>query len=323
MSDYRKPNFLPAFLLLFTLLLLITSSQLSLTSNVYGKSDKASDNARGQDNGNNGNDDDGGSGDDGDDGGSGDDGSDDGDDGGSGDDGSDDGDDGGSGDDGSDDGGSGDDGSDDGGSGDDGSDDGGSGDDGSDDGGSGDDGSDDGGSGDDGSDDGGSGDDGSDDGDDGGSGDHGSENNVHSDTTDGEPNKNNEQTLVSQGDNQTAQVGNQIAQDKYKGKVFYILIKSANNQTDFVPDKVTLSEGSKVVWLNSDNSGHRITVGSESKSDYALLNSLILPNGMVDQEFKSAGTYSYSDLDSPQSHGIITILDKTEKNAAISESPND
>jgi len=270
MSDYRKPNFLPAFLLLFTLLLLITSSQLSLTSNVYGKSDKASDNARGQDNGNNGKDDDGGSGD--------------GDDGGSGDDGSDDGDDGGSGDDGSDDGGSGDDGSDDGGSGDDGSDD---------------------------------------DGDDGGSGDDGSENNVHSDTTDGEPNKNNEQTLVSHGDNQTAQVGNQIAQDKYNGKVFYILIKSANNQTDFVPDKVTLSEGSKVVWLNSDNSGHRITVGSESKSDYALLNSLILPNGMVDQEFKSAGTYYYSDLDSPRSHGIITILDKAEKNAAISESPND
>jgi plastocyanin len=237
MSDYRKPNFLPAFLLLFTLLLLITSSQLSLTSNVYGKSDKASDNARGQDNGNNGKDDDGGSGDD--------------DDGGSGDDGSDD------------------------------------------------------------------------DGDDGGSGDDGSENNVHSDTTDGEPNKNNEQTLVSQGDNQTVQVGNQIAQDKYKGKVFYILIKSANNQTDFVPEKVTLSEGSKVVWLNSDNSGHRITVGSESKSDYALLNSLILPNGVVDQEFKSAGTYYYSDLDSPQSHGIITILDKAEKNAAISESPND
>jgi plastocyanin len=271
MSHYRKPNFLPAFLLLFTLLLLITSSQLSLTSNVYGKSDKASDNAGGQDNGNNGNDDDGGSGDDGDGGGSGDDGSDDGDGGGSGDDGSDDGDGGGSGDDGSDGGGSGDDGSDDG----------------------------------------------------GGSGDDRSENNVDSDTTDGEPNKNNEQTLVSQGDNQTAQVGNQIAQDKYKGKVFYILIKSANNQTDFVPDKVTLSEGSKVVWLNSDNSGHRITVGSESKSDYALLNSLILPNGMVDQEFKSAGTYSYSDLDSPQSHGIITILDKTEKNAAISESPND
>ncbi len=292
MSDNRKPNFLPAFLLLFTLLLLITSSQLSLTSNVYGKSDKASDNSKGQDNGNNGNDDDGGSGD-GDDGGSG-----DGDDGGSGD-----GDDGGSGD--GDDGGSGD------------GDDGGSGD--GDDGGSGD--GDDGGSGD--GDDGGSGNDGSDDGDDGGSGDDGSENNVQSDTTDGEPNKNNEQTLVSQGDNQTVQVGNQIAQDKYKGKVFYILIKSANNQTDFVPDKVTLSEGSKVVWLNSDNSGHRITVGSDSKSDYALLNSLILPNGKVDQEFKSAGTYSYSDLDSPQSHGIITILDKTEKNAAISESPND
>jgi hypothetical protein len=39
---------------------------------------------------------------------------------------------------------------------------------------------------------------------------------------------------------------------------------------------------------------------------------------MVDHKFQSAGTYSYSDLDSPKSKGIITILDKAEEHAAIS-----
>jgi hypothetical protein len=59
-------------------------------------------------------------------------------------------------------------------------------------------------------------------------------------------------------------------------------------------------------------------MGAESNSKYALLNSLILPNGMVDQEFQSAGTYLYSDLDNPKSNGVITILDNSEKDAATS-----
>jgi plastocyanin len=97
-----------------------------------------------------------------------------------------------------------------------------------------------------------------------------------------------------------------------------ILIKSSNNETNFVPDKVTLTIDSKVVWLNQDNSDHRITVGPGSKSEYPLLNSLILPNGMVDHEFQSAGTYFYSDIESPQSKGTIIILDNAEKEKAIS-----
>ncbi|MDW0262478.1 MAG: hypothetical protein QN823_05700, partial [Nitrososphaeraceae archaeon] len=194
---------------------------------------------------------------------------------------------------------------------------------GSDDGGSDDGGSDDGGSddGDDGGsddgDDGGSddGDDGgSDDGDDGGSddgNDGGSQSNINSETENDESNNNNEQKNVSQ-------VADQTVDDKYGHKVFYILIKSTNNETSFVPDKVTLTTGSTIVWLNQDNSEHRITMGAESNSKYALLNSLILPNGMVDHEFQSPGTYLYSDLNNPKSNGVITILDNSEKNGATS-----
>ena len=153
-----------------------------------------------------------------------------------------------------------------------------------------------------------------DDGDDGGSddGDDGdSQSNINSETENDESNNNNEQKNVSQ-------VADQTVDDKYGHKVFYILIKSTNNETSFVPDKVTLTTGSTIVWLNQDNSEHRITMGAESNSKYALLNSLILPNGMVDQEFQSAGTYLYSDLDNPKSKGVITILDDSEKDAATS-----
>ena len=279
MNLYKGPNFL--FVLLALIILLPIISPFSITSHVNAKSDQGEESSSNKGNNGKGHD----NGDDGDDGGS------------------DDGDDGGSDDGGSDDGGSDDGGSDDG-------DDGGSDDGGSDDGGSDD--------GDDG---------GSDDGDDGGS-----VNTVIADTNNGELNKNNKLNLVSQADNLTGQADNLTGQadnltgqadnltgqNSYEGKAFYILIKSVNNKTDFVPDKITLTEGSKVIWLNYDTSEHRITVDSGSKSGYPLLNSLILPNGMVDQEFQSVGTYYYSDLDNPQSNGVITILDNAQKEDAIS-----
>ena len=163
---------------------------------------------------------------------------------------------------------------------------------------------------------------GSDDGDDGDDGDvgddGGSGNTVLADTNNGELNKNNKLNFVSQADNLTGQADNLTGQDSYEDEAFYILIKSVNNKTDFVPDKVTLTEGSKVIWLNYDTSEHRISVESGSKSGYPLLNSLILPNGMVDQEFQSVGTYHYSDMDSPQSNGVITILDSAQKEDATS-----
>jgi hypothetical protein len=78
-----------------------------------------------------------------------------------------------------------------------------------------------------------------------------------------------------------SQVLDSTVDNKYGNNVSYVSIKDTNNKTDFVPGKVTLTIGSKVVWLNKDDSDHTITLESKSKSDYPLLNSLILPNGMV------------------------------------------
>ncbi len=151
---------------------------------------------------------------------------------------------------------------------------------------------------------------GSDDGNDGGSDDsndgasQSSEGNFQTDTKNKQ--NNNVNKIVSP-------IVEQTLKDKYGSKVFYVLIKSADNKTIFVPEKVTLTTGSTVVWLNQDSSDHMITVGSNSKSEYALLNSLILPGGMVDQKFQSAGTFYYTDIDSTQSNGVVTILNSGDK----------
>jgi plastocyanin len=161
---------------------------------------------------------------------------------------------------------------------------------------------------DDGGSDGGSSDGGSD----GGSSDANSQSNINTETENHQFNIDNKEQKIA------SQVANQTVDDKYGRKVFYILIKSANNETSFVPDKVTLTTGSTIVWLNQDSSDHTITLNAEPNSKYALLNTLILPDGMVDQKFQSAGKYSFSDLDNPNSKGDITILDNSEKDGATS-----
>jgi plastocyanin len=93
--------------------------------------------------------------------------------------------------------------------------------------------------------------------------------------------KNNRFNFVSLTENLTSDK-NPASREIYNDKAFYILIKSVNNKTNFVPDKVTLTEGDKVLWLNHDNLVHRVTVGPDPNSGYQLLNSLILPNGMVE-----------------------------------------
>ena len=102
----------------------------------------------------------------------------------------------------------------------------------------------------------------------------------------------------------------QMAEEIKENQVTYVSIISTHNQTEFIPNEVTLTIGSKVIWMNNDISDHRITVGSGSKSEYSLLNSLILPEGMTYHEFESEGTYFYRDLDSPESKGTITVLEE-------------
>jgi plastocyanin len=87
--------------------------------------------------------------------------------------------------------------------------------------------------------------------------------------------------------------------DKSESQSVYVLIDSKNNETQFEPDEITLDVGSKVTWMNNDKVNHVMTVEPESTGKYSLLNSLILPGGVVDNEFVTEGTYTYWDVDSP------------------------
>lgn len=92
-------------------------------------------------------------------------------------------------------------------------------------------------------------------------------------------------------------------------EVIHVSIINDKNKTQFVPDDITITTGSTIVWINNDSSDHRITVGSGSRSEYSLMNSLIRPEATVDLQFESAGTYFFSDLEYPQSDGKITVLE--------------
>jgi plastocyanin len=123
-------------------------------------------------------------------------------------------------------------------------------------------------------------------------------------------NENNNRKDVSGGENNIpflAQAGAQAAQGENGEKVFYVLIENANNETNFVPDKVTLTDGFTVVWINKDNSkDHSLTITDDSGKP--LFNSPVQHNNLVKYKFESEGSYLYSDPDNPQSGGIITVL---------------
>jgi plastocyanin len=131
------------------------------------------------------------------------------------------------------------------------------------------------------------------------------------DSNDGDNDKSGEQKDDSNSGNvgKISTVFSGTSLDQRDNAVMYVQIKSTNNETRFVPDEVTLSPGSKIIWMNSDSLDHRITVGSGSDSEYSLLNSLLWPGGIVEHEFDSEGTFFYTDLENPEAKGTITVLD--------------
>jgi plastocyanin len=142
-----------------------------------------------------------------------------------------------------------------------------------------------------------------------------SNNNEESEGDNGPPDSNSgdkgkESTSASDNIGRISSLGSgQIVEDKTQNQSFYVLIKNTNNETQFEPNEITLNVGSKVTWMNDDKVNHRITVEPESKDEYSLLNSLIYPEGIVDHEFDTEGTFSYRDLDSPENKGSITVVD--------------
>jgi plastocyanin len=117
---------------------------------------------------------------------------------------------------------------------------------------------------------------------------------------------------VSNGDGDTvqsllAQAEAQAVQGENGKKIYYVLIENANNETKFVPDKITLTDGFTVVWINNDKSkDHSLTISDDSGKP--LFNSVVQSNNFVKYDFQSQGTFSYSDPNNPRASGIITIL---------------
>ncbi|MDW0336130.1 MAG: hypothetical protein QN755_10580, partial [Nitrososphaeraceae archaeon] len=117
---------------------------------------------------------------------------------------------------------------------------------------------------------------------------------------DGTSNGDTIQSLLSQAQAQAVQGEN-------GEKVYHVLIENANNQTNFVPNKVTLTDGFTVFWINKDNSkDHSLTITDDSGKP--LFSSDVQSNNFVKYKFQSEGTYLYSDPDNPQFNGTITIL---------------
>ena len=110
----------------------------------------------------------------------------------------------------------------------------------------------------------------------------------------------------------------QVAEGQIEGKTYYVLIDNVNNETSFVPDKVTLSSGFTVVWINNNNSkDHRLVITTDNGE--SLFNTVVPPNNFVKYKFESEGTYFYSDSENTETTGLLTISPNAESEVKISE----
>ena len=110
----------------------------------------------------------------------------------------------------------------------------------------------------------------------------------------------------------------QSAEGQIAGNTYYILIDNINNETNFVPSKVTLTNGFTVVWINNDNSkDHQLVIATDNGK--SLFNSVVHPNNFVKYKFESDGKYFFSDSENPEITGLLTILPNAEPEVKISE----
>ena len=109
----------------------------------------------------------------------------------------------------------------------------------------------------------------------------------------------------------------QVAEGQIEGEIYYILIENLNNETRFVPDKVTISSGYTVVWINNDSTkDHRIVITDENGKP--LLNSVVSYNNFINYKFESNGVFYYSDFGNSGSNGIMTVVADGEDDVEIS-----
>jgi plastocyanin len=109
----------------------------------------------------------------------------------------------------------------------------------------------------------------------------------------------------------------QTAEGQIEGDIYYILIEHVNNETRFVPDKVTVSSGFTVVWINNDISKEHQVVLTNVDGE-PLLNAAVSYNNFIKYKFESDGKFFYSDTENSKSYGIVTVVPNREDNVKIS-----
>ena len=108
----------------------------------------------------------------------------------------------------------------------------------------------------------------------------------------------------------------QVAEGQIDGEIYYILIENVNNETSFVPDKVTLPSGFTIVWINNDSKDHHLVITDENGKP--LLDSVVTDNDFINYKFESEGMFFYSDSANTTSNGIVTIVANGEADVEIS-----
>ena len=76
----------------------------------------------------------------------------------------------------------------------------------------------------------------------------------------------------------------------------------------YVPYELTISSGSTVTWINTDNAAHTVTSGTPNGGPDGLFDSSIIAmNAEFSYEFSESGIYDYYCIVHPWMTGIISV----------------
>ncbi len=86
----------------------------------------------------------------------------------------------------------------------------------------------------------------------------------------------------------------------------------ANDDTCYVPSKITINEGREVEWINDDTTAHTVTSGTPQEGHDGLFDSgIMMPRGEFEFTFNEfdVGTYPYYCIAHPWMVGSVTVVD--------------
>ena len=76
----------------------------------------------------------------------------------------------------------------------------------------------------------------------------------------------------------------------------------------YIPYELTISSGSTVTWINTDNAAHTVTSGTPNGGPDGLFDSSIIAmNAEFSYEFSESGMYDYYCIVHPWMTGVVSV----------------